>query len=146
MPRSLLDLAADLETRRDVLPQQASQAAVILAQNVLKDLGAVTPVDTTKAVSNWQVTLDAPAATERDAYYPGVQGDTHAASAQAMLYAGNQVLSEKQPGQKVYITNNVDYIENLNNGSSKQAPAGFVERSLLVGRNVIQNIQLDKLK
>jgi hypothetical protein len=34
-------------------------------------------------------------------------------------------------GKKFIIENNVDYIENLNNGSSRQAPKFFIERTLL---------------
>lgn len=30
-------------------------------------------------------------------------------------------------GKKVYIVNNVDYIDNLNQGSSKKAPAGYID-------------------
>jgi hypothetical protein len=98
-----------------------------------------TPVDTGRARSNWIVTLDSPATGEIPAHAPGSKGGTGGANAQAAINAGKQVISRyKDSNSKICITNNLDYIEDLNNGTSAQAPAGFVEQAVAAGANAVQ--------
>jgi hypothetical protein len=61
------NLASELPTRTSDLRKE-------VARTVNFDLLQVTPVDTGKAVSNWQVTLDAPAEGIRPAYVPSPEG------------------------------------------------------------------------
>ncbi|MCY1553030.1 hypothetical protein D9M68_894720 [compost metagenome] len=108
----------------------------------MQDLAYKTPVDTSNALSNWQLTLDSPATDEIKPYFPGHMGSTQRASAAQTVNEARSRLGAKKPGQPIYITNNVPYIEQLNNGSSKQAPAGFVERSILIGRKLIAKFRI----
>ena len=39
------------------------------------------------------------------------------------------------PGNLLQLSNNADYIGDLNNGSSYQAPAGFIEGSILLAKH-----------
>lgn len=77
-----------------------------------------TPVDTGRARANWQVSINATVDSET--------GDTNA---QAAIERNKGVIADYQGGE-IIIQNNVPYIEALNNGSSSQAPAGFVEKAL----------------
>ncbi len=80
-----------------------------------------TPVDTGWARSNWLVNLAVPPAGtlgSRDAV------QTHPSPLAAML-------SYKLRFGQVYMSNNVPYITRLNDGYSKQAPAGFVQAAIL---------------
>lgn len=77
-----------------------------------------TPVDTGRARANWQVSVD----TEIDA-------ELNSTDAQGAL-ARNQGVIKGYRGGALLIQNNVPYIGALNNGSSAQAPAGFVEKAL----------------
>lgn len=131
---SLLDLANRLEKVATKLDETASDAAVKVASEILKDLLNVTPVDTSKALSNWQIGLGSPPDARLKPYFPGLGGSTQEASANAALKAGLDVLKGKKAGVTIYITNNLPYIRRLNDGYSKQAPAGFVERAVLIGR------------
>lgn len=124
------------------LPKAASDGAVSVATTILGDLVVVTPVDTSAALSNWQIGLGAPIDTAIDPYYPGLQGSTYTVSGQEALAAGKAKLVNKIPGQPIYISNVLPYIQRLNEGYSGQAPAGFVERAALIGALIIKKIKL----
>lgn len=72
---------------------------------------------------NWQVGLRAPKNDE----LPGVDK-----SGTTAIAKGRSDIDSYRKG-KIYITNNVPYINRLNNGWSRQAPSGFVERSITRG-------------
>jgi hypothetical protein len=72
------------------------------------------------------------------AYREGFAGSTQEASASEALFQGEHQLRLKKPGMPIYITNNAPYIRALNDGSSMQEPAGFVERAVLIGRRVVE--------
>ncbi|MEO0497938.1 MAG: hypothetical protein AAF141_11330 [Pseudomonadota bacterium] len=93
---------------------------------VLSVFGSViraTPVDTGRARGNWQTTLDAPAREQVEGTTPRV-GEADAVAAAAKM------------GKVAFVSNNVPYIGRLNEGSSKQAPAGFVEKAAQAGAAV----------
>jgi len=142
MARSLLDLAESLERRAGAYGKEGSKLAVKVAVTVVTDLAYETPVDTTQALSNWQVALGSPVNKAIDPYFPGDFGDTQPASAAATIAAAKQILKGKKPGQTIFISNVVDYIGDLNDGSSKQTPAGFVERAALLGRKQVRKAKL----
>lgn len=142
MANDLNALAARLDKIADSIPQQPSNGAVAVTMAVVEDLVWSTPVDTSNAVSNWVVSLDVPSTTEISPHVPGAFGSSHYASATEAINAARRVLLTKKPGQKIFISNNAPYIRDLNDGSSKQAPAGFVERSILVGRLESKKIKL----
>jgi len=89
------------------------QAAVIIDQALV----LATPVDTGRARANWQVGIDKPITEPID------ETDV---SGQTTLDKNNVIIRGRKSGQSIHITNNVDYIEQLNQGSSSQAPANFV--------------------
>jgi hypothetical protein len=100
----------------------AIDAAVVMA----------TPVDTGRARANWRVQVG------------GANGESlgspasPAAGAQQALDEGRSAVAAYQSGE-IHITNNLPYIGRLNDGSSAQAPAGFVERAVVVGVNAVRS-------
>ncbi len=134
----LLSLAQKLEGRLRALDSEANALAVKVAETILADLVYVTPVDVSTALSNWQVSLDKPAPAPIDAFFPGEHGTTQAQSAAEALAVGRRILQQKRPGQTVYISNVLRYIQYLNEGTSQQEPGGFVERAVLLGRKTIE--------
>jgi len=135
LPRTLNDLANSLDEKTKEVKQVASDAAKKVALMALTRLVETTPVDTSTALSNWQISIGYPATSFIDAYAPGYLGYTASASARQAISVGKQNLEAKKPGQTIYLSNNAPYIRDLNSGSSKQAPAGFVEATILVVRN-----------
>jgi hypothetical protein len=104
-------LAAKLSLLAANIRLNANKRKQSVAANLTADLVSATPVKTGLAQSNWQVTSGAPA--------EGIVEIGHRAS-----------IPDTQPGDPIYIANNVPYIQRLNDGSSKQAPAGFVEDAI----------------
>lgn len=84
-----------------------------------------TPVDTGWARANWIPSLGGePASTPSGSR-------TSVATAEAALQAGKgSLLGYKLFNGPVFITNNVPYILKLNEGTSDQAPKGFVQAAI----------------
>lgn len=140
---SLRQFADKMRKLDSELPQQLNSLVIRAAIRIFDDLATVTPVDTSKAVSNWQVSINIPVGTEVNAHISGERGSTYSESLQITLERGLPIIQGKQPGEVLYISNLVDYIEDLNNGSSRQAPANFVERAVLIGNDIIQKGKLN---
>ncbi len=88
-----------------------------------------TPVDTGRARANWISSVNA--AEERNDLPPDKTGQ--AALDQARLTVGRYRL-----GQSIFLTNNVEYISFLENGSSKQAPNGMVAAAIQAAVRVVK--------
>ena len=88
-----------------------------------RELVLRTPVDTGRARANWLPSLNAPSVSLVE---PGQKPDIGA------------TLSSYKIEDTVFISNNLPYIQRLNNGYSKQAPAGFVEDAIEIGKRAIR--------
>lgn len=114
---------ADRMVRRVAI---AVDAAVVLA----------TPVDTGRARANWQAGIGAaPAGVLPAPASPagGAQRSIDETRATADMYRGQGA---------IHITNNLAYIGKLNEGTSAQAPAGFVEEAVNVGIAAVRGTRL----
>lgn len=87
-----------------------------------------TPVDTGWASANWWPSVGSPATANT-----GRADEGSISGRESQRSAGvTQVLSYQLGQGPIYITNNVPYIDRLNNGWSQQSPAGFVDRAVQV--------------
>lgn len=103
-----------------------------------------TPVDTGRARSNWRVSAGAPDGNVREPYVPGEGGSTAAQNTRAALAQGREAIAGAGANVRaIYISNNLPYIQPLNDGSSAQAPAGFVE--LAVQRGIHRALEIKAL-
>lgn len=89
-----------------------------------------TPVDTSKAISNWRLSTGSPISGEIDAYAKGKTGSTFSISRGLVVSFANAYLNVRKIGEPVYIINHVDYIADLNAGTSPQASAGFITKEI----------------
>lgn len=91
-----------------------------------------TPVDTGRAKSNWIVAINFSPDRRIQAYAPGSKGSTETANMMAALSQGERVITGYESGkdQEIYITNSLPYIGELNEGSSYQAPAMFIQTAI----------------
>jgi hypothetical protein len=101
------------------------RTCVELAVNLTAELIEVTPVDVGWARANWVPNLGAPyTGSGEPPTKPGPMDD-------AVQQAGlNDVLAFKLADGAIFVSNRVPYIRRLNDGSSDQAPAGFVEAAV----------------
>lgn len=153
---NLNDLANRMDTLAKNVPVAASNLAKQVATVVHTDLAQVTPVDTGAAMSNWQVSLNAPVTGAADPFVPSPRGRmiggkwthtvdpqiTHQSNIGPALDAAKLIIEAKQPGEAIFITNNVPYIQPLDEGHSSQIPSGFVDRSLILAKDFIARAKL----
>ena len=92
-----------------------------IALEVLTGIVMKTPVDTGRARGNWQVDIGSFALGNISAFDPAGSGT---------IARGLSVINRQKGEQALYIVNNLPYILRLEDGYSKQAPAGMVELTL----------------
>lgn len=93
-----------------------------------------TPVDTSRALSNWRVMSAYPITTAREPYYFGSRGSTAGASRMEVLKHGITGVHASPVAKTLQISNLVDYIEDLEMGASRQSPPGWISRAVQVGK------------
>lgn len=142
MAGNLKDLANFCTGLANDLPVQINLLSKKVVLTIVSELAYVTPVDTSNALSNWQVSINEPILEEIPPYFPGKYGSTRTASAQKTVEEAAAVLVDKKPGQTVYIVNNAPYIDLLNMGKSSQADPMFVERAALLSTVTVGNFKL----
>ena len=124
---TLQDLSARMKRWKQRLPKAASDLNLNVSAAMVESLVLETPVDTSQALSNWTVGINEAPTDFIPPIIPGAHGSTQGASADEAYQAAVSVLGTKQPGDVVYISNNAPYIGDLNDGTSTQAPSGFIE-------------------
>ena len=137
---TLFDLAYRMTAASKSIETKTNEVAKKVATGIAEYLATATPVDTSNAISNWQVGLGSPVRNEIGPHYPGRSGSTYAPSSKQTILEAVAEIDKKQPGQAVYISNNVDYIEDLNRGASPQADPGFAtEVAIQVGEAILED-------
>lgn len=146
---TLKSLANEMKRLDKKIATAANNIAKDVAVSVLTSLVKNTPVDTSQAISNWQVGLGYANYDNIPAYFEGVYGDTESESAAAALAVGKLLIKSKKPGEDLHITNGLDYIELINEGvSSNQWPlrdptkAHFLEKALADGEAKLKKAKL----
>lgn len=112
------------------LPEAVSKMTVALAADIHNGLVWVTPVDTTEAISNWQIRVGPGGLHNIPPHFYGRHGETLGRSMAKTLKLAKQALKAKKPNVGIFIVNTADHITDLNEGSSPQAPEGFIEATL----------------
>jgi hypothetical protein len=107
-----------------ILQDMIEQEIAIRTARLTAILIDMTPEDTGHAKSNW---IPSVGTADRS-----VHGSQEAVSTSSQT-TGLGELKTLKLGQPIFISNNVDYLEDLNDGSSRQAPAGFVEIAIQAG-------------
>lgn len=137
---TLKDLAKRLEKIADNIEAAPSKVAALFALELIDDLVIRTPVDTSKALSNWLMSIEDPVLIDMDAYYEGTFGSTFSASRSEVLKHAHTIAGRKKPGQPLYISNAAPYIMDLERGSSKQAPSGFTKQAIFAAKSKLPSI------
>lgn len=121
------------EVRRVIVGLTAATEGVIkkltldIQSNLKEQPPLGTPVDLGWARANWVPKIGSP--FQGDATDDPSTADVSAARARQS--AGEaEILSYRLGQGAVFVSNNVPYIQRLNNGHSKQSPAGFVEAAI----------------
>ena len=105
------------------LERAAERVIIKVTLDVTSNLIEANPVDTGWSRANWIPSVGSPT---KD---PAGSKQAVSTAAQAAGLARMRTYDLHRDG-KVFITNNVPYIVRLNEGSSRQAPKGFVQRGI----------------
>lgn len=109
---------AGLNADADMIDDLVADVARGVALRALRGVVLGTPVDTGHARGNWQTSVGRAITGER-AVFDKAGGET--------IMEGASIIATVLPYAAIFLQNNVEYIGSLNDGHSKQAPAGFVE-------------------
>jgi hypothetical protein len=114
------------------------------AQAVLKSAVENTPVDTGFARSNWTPELDRAFEGLFPPRVPGKAGSTAEENAAATIEAGAPTIEafDIHTNREIHVTNNAPHIRPLNDGHSKQAPAGFVQIAVMEGLRTVRGTKV----
>lgn len=117
----------DPEKVRRMFNRALSKRTARLALDITETLIELTPVDTGWARSNWVPSIGAS--------FDALVGDHENVSTSEQQGGIDSIITRSSSigAQPLYITNNVPYIEALNNGHSQQTPAGFVDFAVDLG-------------
>lgn len=120
-------IAAALKTKvYDVQADLVRETAIRAAGNI----AAGTPVDEGTARANWNLSAEAPDLTTTE-------------STTQQNYDIEQFTGEEKA---LYVSNGLPYIERLNEGSSVQAPANFVEQGVMLAKRQAKAAALRKVR
>jgi hypothetical protein len=132
-----------ITVRAERVAQNADRLIRKVALAVDQAVVHATPVDTGRARSNWIAQLGSPSSEIREPYAPGDGlGASEAANAQAATDQALSAIAQYRSGQEIHITNNLPYIQKLNDGHSAQAPENFVEQAIQAGINAIPGTRI----
>lgn len=143
---SLLQIVKLMNTAEIAVKLRALELTKFVVLRMIEYLVAQTPVDTSKALSNWRVAVGGSSygAEAIPAYFVGSAGSTATASQRAAIEVAKAALRGARAGSPIAIINQAPYIGLLAGGSSSQAPAGWVEGSILVGKYAAQEYNFKK--
>lgn len=133
--RKLKSFNKDVKTRINTLK-------IKTAQLVIFELIMNTPVDTSTALSNWIVNISKPNSRKIKAHSFGTKGSTYSYSSNTAYLIGFTIIRQVRVGEVIYITNNIDYIQLLNEGYSNQAEVGYIENSVKKALEMAKKVKI----
>lgn len=127
------------------------------ARAALFELVMGTPIDVGVARSNWKVGIGSPfMGTRQGAFRPflsrwrkpkgkgGSMGDR--SNLAGVMQQAMVKLNARKTDEVIYISNQLPYIEPLNNGHSKQVRPGFINRAMASAKKQVSPIAAKHLK
>lgn len=121
----LSDLSRGLNRVSIRLNKQIKLAVDKVAVELTTDLAIATPVDSGRALSNWQAGL----IRQRDyieAYFPGKYGSTRSENVQAVQSRARNNVRNRRLGKAIYVSNNAPYIKRLDEDGHSQQARNFI--------------------
>jgi hypothetical protein len=139
---TIADLAARIALAQQNVRVETIRVVKEVAVEIVNTLVDNTPVDTSQALSNWQLSIGGPIQSTRPAIAVGKFGSTRAISATATKAEGAGNVQGFVIGIPIHITNNLPYIQGLNDGTISRQPSGFVQKAMLVGRDHLKLVKV----
>ena len=138
---SLLTLSKRMEKLNRELPRKVNDIAKRVSKEVLKTIAEEAPVDTSQAISNFQIGFGEANFTNLPPHYPGRAGSTREASLAETITVGNINIDGKLPGVPLHISNGLPYIVDINTPGGSSRPL-FKEAALAAGYQALDKEKL----
>ncbi len=135
MGTNLDEFCKEINDFTESIPEKVTELQKKIVLEALKRIVEKTPVDTGRARGNWQVAIDTPISDVLE------RTDKQGAET---IQKGASAITDLPPFRVVWISNNLDYIEFLEDGSSKQtqdhdgSPQGMVALTMLELREIFK--------
>jgi hypothetical protein len=138
LPQTMAALSKDVQRRATEIVRQ-------VATGVGATLVDTTRVDTGAARSNWRASLNQPLDGTIPPYAPGNKlGASETGNSSLAKAQQKSTIDQFDAGRhkSIFITNNIPYIETLNNGRPSVAADNMVEQALLTGREILRSLRV----
>lgn len=138
----LKQFATLMHQRSRMIIVSANELKKLYVTNLLTSYALTTPIDTGLAVSNYQVTMVDPADEYLPAHFPGNKRSTADANIRATIAAAQFAINNVQPGIPLHLINHVEYVVDLDRGTSTQAPSGMTPTAFLTARRALATFKM----
>jgi len=115
------NLAIDRFIETDI-PEARLEFKKLIATEALRSIVMKNPVKTGRSRGNWNVTRTAPSRA--------VNVNQFDKEGSATIERGMAKIDKSKDGEDIFVTNNVEYINLLEDGSSQQAREGMVRKTI----------------
>lgn len=141
MAKDLGDLAKSMNRYAVNVEKNAPRVVGEIVKSIAPILVYATPVDTSRARADWVPSIGAPSS---EVLIPRSESPSSPSAGASTAISSIRKVADDYKGEAggVFITNNLEYITELNKGSSSQAPAGFVEKSVLAAVRAVKTVKL----
>lgn len=132
-----------INTVGNTLVVNASKIIREAAMAAAKEVILRTPVKTGAARINWKLSIGTPKANLlKGPNTPKVDTNRQIASTKALNDAANAIKGWKEGKGSIFIANPVDYISDLDDGTSDQARAGMTLFAVAAARDILRKARL----
>ena len=143
---NLQDFAKDMKKEANKLRSFGRGIVISTGLTLVDELIARSPVDTSKFLSNWVVSVDRPSNTLLEAYNRGFAGSSEAISAGQARNAARAAIQSYKHDRELWISNLTPYgprldAEGGNTRNGKARGADFVAMSLEVATVKIEGLR-----
>jgi Zn ribbon nucleic-acid-binding protein len=112
------------------VPAKVRQVQQKIGLQALRGVVNKTPVDTGRARGNWQASIGQPASGTINDEDPSGQAPLPSSASTDTFFREQPTITNAQPFSVIWLSNNLPYIERLENGYSQQAPNGMVSTTV----------------
>jgi len=133
---SNLKFNSDVDLFARALEEHLDVVLTKIALDITVRLQEVTPLRSGRAAASWNIAqgapdLSVPPQILGERYWLATEAELEGARAYYQQYEARALAFEAEPGRgSVFVSNDLDYIEQLNAGSSRQAPPAFFEATV----------------
>jgi hypothetical protein len=136
-------LGEQLKKEIDLLFKEINEVTKDVARSVMKEVVENTVIDTSQAVSNWELQLDTPNKQFVSAHFVGKAGSTAIASERETLSIAERNLAGRKLEEPIFITNNIKGSEGYDYNSqvliAEEVAVQSAEQAVLIAESKFRN-------